>query len=95
MCIRDSTEAYVQLRLYHHAGLADLQFIRQQLTVNDRARAGKLAAEQLCKLSLLIEALVLHAVADADYRLAACDVKLGVKVVGLVLQQLRADLLLV
>lgn len=85
-------EAYVKLGLYHDARLPDLKLYGQKLSVAYRARSRKLAAEQLCKLLVLRQALVLYAVSDADYRIARRYIKLRVKLVCLVLNKLCADL---
>ena len=85
-------EAYVKLGLYHDARLPDLKLYGQKLSVADRARSRKLAAEQLCKLLVLRQAFVLDAVSDADYRIARRYIKLRIKLVCLVLNKLCADL---
>ena len=86
------TEAQIQLWLYHNARLPNLKLYRKQFPVAHRTRSGKLSAQQPRKLAVFAQALVLHAVADANYRLARGDVQLGIKLARYALKKLRADL---
>lgn len=87
-------EADVEPGLYHHAGLADLELVGQQLAVHQRPRAGQLPAEQRGQLPVLGQALVFEPGAHAHDGLAAGYVQLGLEGVRDEAQEPGAYLLL-